>query len=249
MTLKKREATVLFSGGSDSTLAAANLLKEERFDKLHLLTYHHSAMKYMEKSIVNVRRLERKFGKEKVTYRLIDIEETFRKLYYGDYIRDLKRYGVYMAAATCNVCQLAMHVHTIIYNLKNGISHAYDGYKEEKEHVYVIMSREGREIMKRFYGEYGITYGSPILNILRTDWELYELGVTPRKNVKFPYEHLDYEAQHSCYQGLLTNLYILGYHFNLFHNTKPQWIEYFKEKVEAAKTYINKHINKNRSLH
>jgi len=240
--MEKREATVLFSGGSDSTLAAAMLLKEERFNKLHLLTYHHSGMKYMEKSMVNVERLEKKFGKEKIVHSLIDIEGTFHKLYYNNYFQDLKRYGVYLAAGTCNVCQLAMHVHTILYNLQNNVSYAYDGYKEEKEHVYAIMSREGREIMKKLYEEYGITYSSPVRSILRTDWELHELGVTQRKNVKFPYEHLDYEAQHSCYQGLLTNLYILGYHHNLFHHTKPRWIEYLKQKVAMARNHINDYL-------
>lgn len=236
------EATVLFSGGSDSTLAAALLLKDKRFEKLHLLTFHHSAMKYVDKSTVNLRRLERRFGKDKIVHRLLDIEEIFRELYYGNYLKDLRHHGVFLAAAACNVCQLAMHVCTGIYNLQNGISFAYDGYKKEKEHVYVIMSEEGREIMQKFYEGYGITYGNPVLNILRTDWKLYDLGVTPSKNVKFPYEHLDYEAQHSCYQGLLTNLYILSYHYNLFHRAETDWIEYLREKVERAKNYINNYL-------
>ncbi len=236
----RKEATVLFSGGSDSTLAATSLLKEEHFEKLHLLTFHHSGMKHLNKSRVNVRRLEEKFGKAKVVHRITSIEEMFRKLYYTNYLRDLKRFGVFLAAAACNVCQLAMHAHTLMYNLQNGIQYAYDGYKAEKEHVYVIMSKEGREVLKEFYKEYGVTYGSPVHNILRTDWRLYELGVTHRRNVKFPYEHLDYEAQHSCYQGLLTNLYILCYHHVLFNRPEARWIEYLKEKVEMAKKCVDR---------
>lgn len=237
--MKRGEATVLFSGGSDSTLAAVLMLNEKHFERLHLLTFHHSAMKYMDKSIVNVERLEKKFGKGKVVYRLINIEELFHRLYYSNYLQDLRRFGVFLAAGTCNVCQLAMHTHTIMYNLKNGISYAYDGYKAEKEHVYVIMSKEGREILKKFYKEYGITYDNPVLNTLRTDWKLHELGVTNRKNVKFPHERLDYEAQHSCYQGLLTNLYILCYHYNLFHKAESRWTEYLREKVGMAKKYVD----------
>lgn len=237
--MKRKEATVLFSGGSDSTLVAALLLKEKQFTKVHLLTFHHSAMKYSGKSKVNVKRLEKRFGKDKVIHKLVNIEETFHRLYYVNYLHDLRRYGVFLAAATCNMCQLAMHTQTVMYNLQNSVPYAYDGYKEEKEHVYVVMSKDGRGILKKFYKDYGITYGNPVLNILRTDWELYKLGITPRKNVKFPYEHLDYEAQHSCYQGLLTNLYILGYYYNLYHKTNTRWIEYLKEKVEMAKNYIN----------
>ena len=246
--VKNREASVLFSGGSDSTLAAALLLKAKRFKKLHLLTFHHSAMKYLDKSEVNVRLLKKMYGKDKIVYRLINIEDIFHRLYYSNYFQDLRRYGVFLAAGTCNVCQLAMHVATVLYNLQNGIFYAYDGYKKEKEHVYVIMSTEGIEIMKKFYDKYGITYENPVLNILRTDWELYELGITTKKNVKFPYEHLDYRAQHSCYQGLLTNLYILGYNHNLFHRTKSDWLEYLKEKVELARNFINTYLAEREKL-
>ena len=117
-----------------------------------------------------------------------------------------------------------------------------DGYKKEKEHVYVIMSKKGRAILREFYMKYGITYGNPVHSISRTDWELHKLGVTPRKNVKFPYEHLDYEAQHSCYQGLLTNLYILGYYRNMFHQNKTQWVQYLKEKGKVAENIVDNHL-------
>lgn len=238
------EVSVLFSGGSDSTLAAAFCC--QRFRKIHLLTFHHSGMRYKQKSKVNVERLQEKFGKDKITHKLIDIEETFQKLYYSSYLRDLARFRIFLAAATCNVCQLAMHTQTIIYNLRNKISFTCDGYKREKKHVYIVMAEEGIELLKEFYREYGINYSNPVYDTLRTDWELHDLGITPERNVKFPYEHLDYTAQHSCFHGILTNAFLLGYYYPLYHEPDSQWIEYFKEKVEAAKTYINRRIRKGR---
>lgn len=240
---RREEASVLFSGGSDSTLVAALLCM--RFKKVHLLTFHHSAMSFSEKSKVNVKRLEEKFGKDKITHRLIDIEEIFQKLYYSNYLRDLKRLGAFLAPATCNVCQLAMHTQTIVYNLENNVGFAYDGYKKEKKHIYIIMAKEGIKLIKELYREYGIDYGNPVYDVLRTDWELYDLGLTPRRNVKFPYEHLNYEAQHSCFHGILTNAYLLGYYYPLHREASSRWIEYFKEKVKLAKSYIDGYASEN----
>lgn len=206
-------------------------------------------MRYKQKSKVNVKRLQEKFGKDKITHKLIDIEETFQKLYNDTYLGDLRRFGVFLVPATCNICQLAMHTQTIIYNLKNQIRFTCDGYKQEKAHVYIVMAKEGIELLKEFYREFGTNYDNPVYNILRTDWQLHELGITPKRNVKFPYEKLDYTAQHSCSHGILTNAYLLGYYYPLHHGPSSRWTKYFKEKVEAAKIYINNHINKNRSPH
>lgn len=243
---KTEQVSVLFSGGSDSTLAAA--LCCPQFKKVHLLTFHHSGMSSSEKSKVNAKRLQDKFGKDRITHKLIDIEEIFQKLYYGTYFRDLKRYGMFLTAATCNVCLLAMHTQVAIYSLENQIRFACDGYKQEKKHVYITMANKGVELLKEFYRKYDINYFNPVYNILRTDWELYDLGLTPKRNVKFPFEKLHYTAQHSCFHGILTNIYILGYYYQLYRKPSDEWVEYFKEKVEAAEKYVNEHINKN-NLH
>jgi len=240
---KGEEVSVLFSGGSDSALAAA--LCCQRFRKVHLLTFHHSGMRHEGKSKINVERLQDKFGKDKIQHRLIDIEEPFRRLYSASYFRDLLHYGVFLAPATCNICQLAMHTQTILYSLENGIRFACDGYKREKAHVYIVMAQEGQRLLTNLYKEYGISYFSPVYGKLRTDWELHDLGITPKRNIKFPYEKLDYEAQHSCFHGILTNAYLLGYYYQLHDSPSRRWIDYFSEKVEAARTYIQKHVDRN----
>ena len=53
-------AAVLYSGGSDSTLAAALALQE--FDKLHLLTFSRFGIFGVENAEVNVRKLEARYG-------------------------------------------------------------------------------------------------------------------------------------------------------------------------------------------
>jgi hypothetical protein len=237
---KFNEASVLFSGGSDSTLAAAWCA--ERFDKVHLLNFHHSGMHSVGKSTVNVKRLRRKYGENKFVFKVVDIEESFHTLYFDNYYEDLRRYGTFLAAATCNICQLAMHVETVIYDVQNGVKFACDGYKREKEHVYIVMSQKGLNLLKNFYAKYGIQYENPVYDILRTDWVLYDLGITPRRNVKFPYERLSYEAQHSCFHGILTNAYVLGYHYPLHLDRSDRWLDYFKRKLKLAEDYVDRRI-------
>jgi hypothetical protein len=237
---KHREASVLFSGGSDSTLAAAWCA--ERFDKVHLLNFHHSGMHSVGKSSVNVERLRKKYGEGKFVFKVLDIEEPFRTLYYKDYSSDLRRYGTFLAAATCNICQLAMHVETVVYAVQNDIGFACDGYKREKERVYIVMSQKGIGLLKGFYAKYGIQYENPVYDVFRTDWVLYDLGITSKRDVKFPYERLSYEAQHSCFHGILTNAYIFGYHYPLHLDGDNCWLEYFKKKLELAEDYVNKRV-------
>jgi len=240
MSRSKEDASVLFSGGSDSTLAAA--ISAGQFRKVHLLNFHHSGMQSVGKSTVNVERLQRKFGENRFIFKLLDIEKPFRKIYYTNYSEDLKRYGTFLAAATCNICQLAMHAETIVYNVKQNIQYTCDGYKREKEHVYIVMAKEGVNLLKSFYSKYGVKYENPVHDILRTDWKLYELGITPTKNVKFPYERLSYQSQHSCYHGILTNAYILGYYYPLHLDRSGRWLEYFEKKLGLAEDYVDERI-------
>lgn len=242
MLSKNKDVSVLFSGGSDSTLAAA--ICADQYRKVHLLNFHHSGMQQIEKSSVNVERLRKRFGKDKFIFKRFNIEELFKKLYYTDYLHDLKHYGAFLSAATCNICQLAMHAATIIYGLKHGIKYACDGYKREKEHVYIVMSQEGIKLLKKFYSKYGIEYDNPVHNILRTDWALYNLGVTTTRNVKFPYERLKYQSQHSCFHGILTNAYVLGYYYPLHLDRSNRCLEYFKKKLELAEAYIDEQVER-----
>jgi len=136
-----------------------------------------------------------------------------------------------------------------MYNVKNNVRFACDGYKQEKGRMYVIMAWEGIKHTKEFYKRYGIDYGNPVYNILRTDRKLYELGITSKPDVKFPYVRLDFygsTTQHGCVHGVLTNAYVLGYHFPLHHRPSDQWVEYWKEKIAVAENYIDQYVHRRR---
>ncbi len=234
----KREAAILFSGGSDSTLVAALMCRQ--YEKVHLLTFFNAGLPFYERSNINAQRLSDRFGNDRIVHRLIDFETLFKRLYYDRYLHDLKKYGTYMVPCFCNACQMAMHIRTIQYCGSNHIRSAYDGYKREKEHIYGFMAEEGICETKKLYEEYGIDYSNPVYDIVRTDWELYNMGITPKKDVKFPYERLNYSTQHHCRTGIIVNAYLMGYFLPRHGQERSQKISiaYWKDKIEVAKKLI-----------
>lgn len=242
----REEVSVLFSGGSDSTLVAALMCKE--FEKVHLLTFFHSGIPEAKKSKMNVKRLRNRFGKNKVVHKLINIEQEFQTLYYSTYVRDLRKYRLFLVAAVCNACQLAMHTATIIYNLNNNISFTQDGYKREKEHIYAFMSEEGTKHIENFYRKHKMKYDNPVYDIPRTDWVLFDMGITPKRDVKFPHERYERATQHLCPHGTLTNVYMLGYQYPLYNRVSHKWMEYHKEKIAIAEKYIQSYLRKKTSM-
>jgi len=237
-----KEVSVLFSGGSDSMLVAAMMCEE--FEKVHLLTFFHSGIPEAKRSKVNARRLENRFGKSRIVHKLINIEQIFQVLYYANYARDLRKYRLFLVAATCNACQLAMHAATLIYNINNNIRFARDGYKREKGHIYAFMSEEGIEDLKTLYRKHKINYDNPVCHIPRTDWVLFDMGLTPKRNAKFPYQPYGHATQHLCPHGILTNAYIIGYHHPLYHRVPHRWMEYHRERIAMAERYIQSYLKK-----
>ncbi len=242
----KDEVSILFSGGSDSTLVAA--LVCEQFERVHLLTYFHLGMPFAEKSKINAERLANRFGKDKIIHKVINFEELFKRLYYETYLRDIIKYKGYMTPCFCNACQIAMHTNTVLYNIENNIHFACDGYKREKRHLYIFMAEEGIKETRKFYKEYHIDYKNPVYNIVRTDWKLFEMGITPKKNVKFPHELVDYSTQHHCKTGTIVNAYLMGYFFPLYGQEASARIsiKYWREKIEISKRYIHGILTKKR---
>ncbi|MFX1392839.1 MAG: hypothetical protein ACFFAH_04610 [Promethearchaeota archaeon] len=230
----------MYSGGSDSTLTAA--LMCDQFEEVHLLSYFHRGIPLIERTKINVKRISKKYRNNKIIHKLINIEDLYKKIYYDKYFKDLLKYKTYITSCSCNACQLAMHAATVIYCLKNSIYYVCDGYKREKKHIYAFMAKEGINETKKFYKKFNIEYANPVYDIVRTDWELFEMGITQKKNVKFPYERLDFSTQHHCHNGTLVNAYLMGYYMPIFGQRKNLEIsiDYWKEKIEFLINYIKK---------
>jgi len=240
------EVSVLFSGGSDSTLAAAKVC--ERFEKVHLLTCQHSAMFFIGKSKVNVNRLKMKYGEDKFTHRIINIDRLFQSILHGDPTKrfsDIRKYGTYLSACFCGACKLAMHTWTIMYDLENEIRFSCDG--SNKGAVPYFPDAVCKEELKDFYKQYGIDYDSPIWEYdgktLKSDEELFRLGITPRKEVKFPAEIQVFSTQHSCLDGF-HHVYVRGYYLPTYgaEAFKRTSVAYYRDKMAICRKYIEKNL-------
>jgi hypothetical protein len=229
------DVSITYSGGSDSTLAA--VLGAEKFDKVHLLTFHRFAMFREGKAKVNVENLKRAFGKDKFIWTTIGIDSLFKFLFRLNYSTAFKNYKDYAPTLlTCGICRLCMHTETIIYNLKNGIYHTYDG--EQRGRLFPTQVPEALKILGNFYKEFGMAFNTPVYGIMHTDWELYERRIVPKRNYKN--EILIYSNQHTCPFGILAHFDVKIFRLYRFgrKSRRNYSIRFLKENIPKAKDYI-----------
>lgn len=251
--MSEDEITVLFSGGSDSTLAAA--LMCTRFRKVHLLTYRTSPMYNLQKAKKSVRLLQNKFGRDKITHRFIDSDEIFKKIYNGDYLNDLMKYKGFLSTCVCAACGLSMQVSTIIFDLKHDIHFTCDGehYEEPPVHEQIPSVLE---MIRGLYKEYGISYENPVYKIKATDVKLFESGITSEKDVKIqPFAHGKRNApdglytrwistQPDCYGNIIGGIYLHCFFIPLYGQRRHETltIEYYREKIEICREYLQNRL-------
>lgn len=252
--MNEDEVTVLYSGGTDSTLAAALMCM--RFRKVRLLTYRTSVMSHLENTKLNVKLLQKKFGRDKITHELIDSDKIFRMLYRGNYLQDVKKYKTYLSACLCFSCNLSWHVKTIIYDIENNIHFTCDGERYEKPPLWAELMPEVLQMVRDLYKEYSITYENPVYNIKRTDWKLFELGITSEKNVKLdsfsrvvkgysrdPWKRWHATQQH-CSGGIVGALFLSCYFVPLYGQKVNEkiGIEYYKDKIDVCRKHIENYL-------
>lgn len=233
--MNKKEVSVQFSGGKDSTLVAALMCKQ--FEKVHLLTFSHSLQFNEDKTKINANKLKKMFGHDKIKHVFIDIEDLFREIYSGNYLHDFKKYKTYLAGCFCGACRLSMVTHTIIYNIKGGIGFTSDGTNKMgfdlSQHEWLI------PMTKSFYMEYGIDYKTPIYDMDRPDLKLLEAGITSDEPQIF------YRNQPECGGGHFHNIYLRCYYLPMYgreayEKVSIEWSEF---KIELCKRYIQNYFS------
>ncbi|MBI5416579.1 hypothetical protein HZA55_01300 [Candidatus Poribacteria bacterium] len=240
--------TVLFSGGSDSTLCAA--LMAEKFKKIKLLTYTRApltGLTRVEKSQFYIPALKKVFGNENIIQETIDYQKLFSKIFFDNFEKDSKKYGMHLSIFVCMACKLAMHSLTIIYNLKHNIKNTADGSFHGQDHSPEQMSDILMQL-KKLYADYGIDFSYPVYfyqNKNDIQKELYKRGIAEtdsfvQKKMSTSDSYLYHKNQPACYLGIIAG----GYSKFIFG---PLWgskareslaLEYYFEKLEIAKKYI-----------
>ncbi len=200
---RKDHAAVLFSGGSDSTLAAAQMLDE--FDRVTLLTFQPGFLLFIENTRVHARKLEQVFGSKRVRHEIISIKDTISDVLGANVMADLNEYGFNMASLVCLGCRLSMHAVAIAWCLENKVPYLADGSIRAQSTIPEQMETVIRR-NRRFYSEeYGIRHFSPIYEESESDRRLEELGIADKNKLKKQF--ILFDTQATCPFGVPADVY------------------------------------------
>lgn len=199
----KTHAAVLFSGGTDSTLAAAQMLEE--FDKVTLLTFDPGYLFFLKNTRIHAKKLQKKYGVERVEHQIIDIRHFIKEILGRDVGGDLKEYGFNMASLVCLGCRLSMHAFAIYWCLKNEVPYIADGSIRAQSTIPEQMETVIRR-NRRFYSQkYGIHHFSPIYEESESDIRLSELGIADKAKLKKQF--ILFDTQATCAFGVPADVY------------------------------------------
>jgi len=179
MELNER-VSLLFSGGADSTLAAAKLAAKYRI--VDLVTFKHYATWHISASEKSEDRLRAKYPDTQFRHAYANSSGLFLKLQ-SRLLRDIKA-EPFLNLYFCGVCKLAMHTALVVYNLKNGIKAAASGASRLMP-MFPDQTPGGiAALAERLYAPYGLTLESPVFDTARSDHEAMDLGLLDRRHLK-----------------------------------------------------------------
>lgn len=213
----KKVCAVLYSGGCDSTLAAA--LVADKYDKVRLITYDRLGFfKTREDPKVNLDRLKRKFGNDKFSFEVFNMDDVFKKVQYDNYLYYVKKYGP-ICMSVCGLCKLAMHYQTIMYCARHSIVDVCDGAVREMS----VFPAQNMDIALKgiidLYASFDINYFNPVYDIGKdVEKVLYDMEIIPSRKHKATRE----DRQVVCSQQILFAKFV-GYYIS-----DNSWDEYVK---------------------
>lgn len=175
-------AVILFSGGSDSTLAAS--LFAERFDQVTLLTFDRmSFIGARDHTRVNFENLKKIYGGKKFTHEILPVEKYHRRICYENYFKLALKYKLAVVALTFS--KLAMHWRAAEYCLQNKISNVGDGMVPYM-HMYTDQNEEiALKRLREFYNSVGISYENPVYQRWQNaEQQLYDRGIINQPKIR-----------------------------------------------------------------
>lgn len=256
---------ILFSGGTDSTLAAA--LQIEEFGKLILLTFDRAGIAKIENSKVNAKMLIDKYGADRVEHIIINFDKIFKHISYENYLQNVMKHG-FMNLSTCGLCKLSMHIQAIDYCNTHDIKYVADGANQGMN-MFPAQMKPVVDQMKDLYKKFGIIYSNPVFeyespdegsfismenaNMLKSlpkqDIEkemqkktagkiLYEKGLAPLPNVKGSV--YDRKRQPRCFQFILFKMFANKYFLanKTYDEYVGETVDFFADKVKVAEAIL-----------
>jgi len=260
-----KKCALLFSGGTDSTCAAAVLAKED-FREIHLLTFFEEGTKGSPMPLGNAEKLRAHFPHTTWHHRAISTDKIVRHLAYENYFRNLLSHGTFLLAMP-GFSTLSWHIAAIAYCKKEGITVVGDGLTRELMHFPGHMDAVIR-VFSGLYEAFGIRYVQPV-----RDWEvppdrqfldrllidhhlsadtpptarttgnyLYRLGIFSEPNVKGT--ATDRRMQHDCYPFVLFNIFVFWLWLPLlgYKRYERGIVSLFERKTNLALVLLKNHF-------
>lgn len=178
----KHKALVLFSGGSDSTLAAA--LYAEQGYEVHLVTLDRfSYVRVKNYTEHNYIKLVSIYGEKCFVRAVLNIEKWHKLLNYENYLHYARKYG--LAVVALNFSKLSLHWRALAYAIENEIEVIADGavpymrlYLDQNQKISLGGFQE-------LYQQFGIRHESPVWDLAEdVEQLLYDRGINKRPQVR-----------------------------------------------------------------
>jgi hypothetical protein len=163
-------AIIQYSGGADSTCAA--VLAALLFDRVHLLTFENSFTRETNRSAENARKLVRLLPEKDIVHQQRDTTEGLNELLFGDYLEDLRQYGITPVGWPCLACKLSFDVETARYGSEYEVQLVADGSDLRVEYQFSQGDRSTLGLRDEWFASQGMTFVHPVASIEDTVTEL-----------------------------------------------------------------------------
>lgn len=221
----------LYSGGADSTFAAARLA--EVFPKVIMNTFQRFGFLALQFPAVHVDKLNKRFPETEFKHQTIQCGKFYKEVEEFEFSMNKKKHKS-LVFASCGHCKTALHWRNLIFCIQNGIKYAADGAVVGAEQFAEQNPRILMPELAAMYGHFGVTLIHPTWQEgLSTEDALYELGIIDNPKLKMTTE----ERQVVCTQHIMFAMAM-----RVYLETKT-FQEYEKEAHDYLATKVN-HIIK-----
>lgn len=235
---KPAPAAIMFSGGTDSTLAAALMLEEGR--DVHLLTFNPGFVMFLENSKYNAERLIEVYGADRVRHEIVMNRTPTKEVLWETIGHDAIKYGFNMNALLCLGCRMAMHAGAAAYCLQHGIPYLVDGSIQDQntipEQFHSTLTRH-----RDFYRDtFGIYHRSPIYDESRSDNRLAAMGFEDQRGLKKQF--ILFDTQGTCPFGVTADVYSRMF-YKLMKRTREEDAKvYGEEKYPLVTASVKRQV-------
>lgn len=230
-------AALLYSGGSDSSLAACLLAQE--FPTVYLNTFMRFGFMAVGDSSVHYERMKDRFPNTDFIHKIIPVGKFYAEVESHNYFSGLKKFG-FMSFASCGICKVSLHWRNLLFCLENGIRYAADGAVVDAEEFAEQNPRILMPELKSFYKDFGVELVHPVYQEgLSTEESLYDLGITDQPHIK----RTKKDKQILCSQQIGFAMFMRTYlQWNTFEEYEKTYRTYLKTKLDHLRTLTEEYL-------